>query len=163
MRTSRTADTMKKRTRSTWAVLDRFHTSTSWITPTPTAATKATVRLTMAPTMAAVSASSSSSGLSTWVRDDVWPGAARTAVKADRSPASIHATLEVRRTQMPDNLAESLFSVVARMARPHGDHRTNATRASATSGATTSASTCPGVKRYVPTRKLRSNGTGNGR
>ena len=85
MRTSKTADTMRKRIRSTWAVLERFHTSTSWITPTPTAATKATVRLTMAPTMAAVSASSSSSGLSTWVSDDVWPGAARMAVKADRS------------------------------------------------------------------------------
>ena len=38
------------------------------MTPTPMAATKATVRLTMAPTMAAVRASSSSSGLSTSVR-----------------------------------------------------------------------------------------------
>ena len=71
MRTSRTRITRANRTRSTWAVLDRFHTRISWITPTPMAATKATVRLTMAPTMAAVRASNSSSGLSTSVSDDV--------------------------------------------------------------------------------------------
>ncbi len=71
MRTNRTSETRRKSTRSTWAVLDRFHTSTSWITPTPTAATNATVRFTMAPTMAAVRASSRSSGLSTWVSEEV--------------------------------------------------------------------------------------------
>ena len=128
-------------------MLARFHTRISWTTPTPMAATKAVVRFTIAPTMAAVRARSSSSGLSTSVSDEVWPGEASMAVKADRSPASIHATFEVRRTQTPERRAESLFSVVARMARPQGDHRTKATRARATRGATIRASTSPGVNR----------------
>ena len=147
IRTSSTTSTRAKSTRSTWAVLDRFQTRISWITPTPMAATKATVRLTMAPTMAAVRASSSSSGLSTSVSDDVWPGAARMAVKAESTPASVQATVEVRRTHTPDSRAESAFSAMARMARPHGDHLTKAARAMATIGATIRVSTWPGVNR----------------
>ena len=99
------------------------------MTPTPMAATNAAVRLTMAPTMAAVRASSRSSGLSTSVSEEVWPGAARMAVKADSTPASVQAMVEVRRTQTPDSRAESAFSAMARMARPHGDHLTKAARA----------------------------------
>ena len=129
MRTSRTTMTMTKRIRSTWLVLLRFHTRISWMTPTPMAATKATVRLTMAPTMAAVRASRRSSGLSTSVSCEVWPGAARMAVKADRTPASVQAMVEVRRTHTPDSRAESAFSAMARMARPHGDHLMKAARA----------------------------------
>ena len=144
IRTSSTTMTMAKSTRSTWVVLVRFHTRISWITPTPMAATKAAVRLTMAPTMAAVRASRSSSGLSTWVSDEVWPGAARMAVKADSTPATVQAMVEVRRTQTPDSRAESAFSAMARMARPHGDHLTNAARPMATTGAATRVMTWPG-------------------
>ena len=147
MRTSSTSSTMANSTRSTWAVLDRFHTRISWITPTPMAAMNATVRLTMAPTMAAVSANSSSSGLSTSVSDDVWPGAARMAAKADSTPARVQVTVEVRRTHTPDRRAESAFSAMARMASPQGDHLTKPARAMATMGATTRVTTCPGVNR----------------
>ncbi len=147
MRINSTTSTRAKSSRSTWAVLDRFHTRISWMTPTPMAATKATVRLTMAPTMAAVSANNSSSGLSTSVSDEVCPGAARMAAKADSTPASVQVTVEVRRTQTPDSRAESAFSAMARMARPHGDHLTKAARPSATRGATTRVTTWPGVNR----------------
>ena len=112
--------------------------------PTAMAAMKATVRLTMAPTMAAARARSSSSGLSTSVSEEVWPGAARMAVKADSTPATIQATVEVRRTHTPDSRAESAFSAMARMASPQGDHLTKAARAMATTGAVTSVITCPG-------------------
>ncbi len=101
----------------------------------------------MAPTSAAVRASSNSSGLSTSVRVEVCPGEARMAVKADRTPASVQATVEVRRTQTPDSRAESAFSAMARMASPQGDHLTNAARAIATRGATTRVTTWPEVNR----------------
>ncbi len=139
--------TSRNRIRSTWLVLLRFQTRISWITPRTMAATKAAVRLTMAPTMAAVRPSKRSSGLSTWVSWVVWPGAARMAVKADRTPARVHATVEVRRTHTPDRRAESAFSAMARMARPHGDHLMKAASPMATSGAAISVSTCPGVNR----------------
>ncbi len=128
-------------------MLCRFQTRISWITPTPMAETNATVRFTMAPTMAAVSARSSSSGLRTSVSEDVWPGAARIAVKADSTPATVQATVEVRRTQMPDRRAESAFSAMARMASPQGDHLTKTARPMATMGATISVITSPGVNR----------------
>ena len=147
IRTSSTTMTMTKRTRSTWAVLDRFHTRISWITPTPMAATKAAVRLTMAPTNAAVRANRSSSGLSTSVNDEVCPGAARMAVKADSTPATVQAMVEVRRTHTPDSRAESAFSAMARMARPHGDHLTSTASPMATIGAATRVITWPGVNR----------------
>ena len=83
-------------------------------------------------------------------------------MKADSRPARIQATVEVRRTHTPDSRAESAFSAVARMARPQGDHWTNAARAMATSGATTSVSTWPGVKRIGAEWKETSIGTGNG-
>ena len=139
--------TMPKRTRSTWAVLARFHTRTSCTTPTPIAATNATARLVIAPIMAAVRASSSSSGLSTSVSEEVWPGAVRTAVKADSTPAIVQATVEVRRTQTPERRAESPFSAMARMASPQVERLTNKASPIATIGATTRVITCPGVKR----------------
>ncbi len=55
--------------------------------------------------------------------------------------------VEVRRTHTPDSRAESAFSAVARMARPHGERRMNSARAIATIGATIRVSTWPGVKR----------------
>ena len=138
---------MAKRIRSTWVVLLRFQARISWITPMPMAATKAAVRLTMAPTMAAVRASRRSSGLSTSVNWVVWPGAARMAVKADRTPARVQAMVEVRRTHTPDSRAESAFSAMARMARPQGDHLMKAARPMATTGAAIRVRTWPGVNR----------------
>ena len=139
--------TMTKSTRSTWAVLERFHTRISWITPSAMAATNAAVRLTIAPTNAAVRASRSSSGLSTSVNDEVCPGAARMAVKADSTPATVHAVVDVRRTHTPDRRAESAFSAMARMASPHGDHFTSTASPMATMGAATRIISCPGVNR----------------
>ena len=147
IRTSSTTMTKAKRMRSTWEVLFRFHTRISWMTPMPMAATKATVRLTMAPTMPAVRAKRSSSGLSTSVSDEVCPGEARMAVKAESTPATVQATVEVRRTQTPERRAESAFSAMARMASPQRDHFTKTARAMATSGATMRVSTWPGVNR----------------
>ncbi len=154
--------TTPKSTRSTWVVSARFHTRISWTTPSTIADTKARVRLVMAPTMAAVRPRRRSSGLSTSVSDEVWPGDARTAVKAESTPAMVHATVEVRRVQTPDRRAESRFSAMARMARPHVDQRTSAARPMATRGATTRVITSPGVKTYEPMRKETSKGTGNG-
>ena len=112
------------------------------------AATKATVRLTIAPTMAAVRASSSSSGLSTSVSDGgLTRATARMAVKAESTPATVQATVEVRRTHTPDSRAESAFSAMARMASPQRDHLTNTARATATIGATIRVITWPGVNR----------------
>src|ERR1700683_1213436 len=62
----------------------------------------------------------------------------------DNAPASVHATVEVRRTQTPESLAESAFSAIARIASPHGDQRTNAAIPMATIGAATSDTTSPG-------------------
>ena len=53
----------------------------------------------------------------------------RMAVNADSTPASVQATVEVRRTQTPDRRAESAFSDMARMARPHGEYLMNAASA----------------------------------
>ena len=55
--------------------------------------------------------------------------------------------MEVRRTHTPDSRAESAFSAMARMARPHGDHLMKAASPMATRGAATSVSTWPGVNR----------------
>ena len=110
----------------------------------------------MAPMSAAVSARSNRSGLSTWVRALVWPGDARMAVIAESTPAMVHATVEVRRTQTPDSRADSVFSAMARMASPHGENRMNAARARVTIGATMRVSTSarleqvrPDVQRHV--------------
>ena len=94
-----------------------FHCSRSCTTPTPMPATKATGRLTMPPISAASSASSSSPGLRTSVSVLVWLGEARMAVTADSAPASVHATVEVRRTHTPDSRADSAFSADG----PHGE------------------------------------------
>src|ERR1700679_2214784 len=125
-------------------------------------ATKATVRFTMAPTSAAVSAKSSRSGLTAWVRALVWPGASRMALKAESAPATTQVRVEVRRTQTPESRAESAFSDMARMDRPHGVQRTATTRARTTTGATINVSTSAGVIRTEPTVKDQSKGTGTG-
>ena len=106
----------------------------------------------MAPTRAAVRANRRRSGLSGWVKTLVWPGEARMAVKAESTPARVQARVEVRRTHTPESRAESAFSDMARMARPHGENRMKAARARATTGATMSVSTSPGVKTY-PSRR----------
>ena len=140
-----------------------FHCRTSWMTPTPIPATKATGRLTMAPMSAATSASKRRSGLSTCVSALVWLGEARMAVTADKPPAMVHATVDVRRTQTPESRADSEFSAEARMARPHGENRMNNARPSATIGATMSVRTSPGVMISVPMWMVQLTGTGNAR
>ena len=65
-------------------------------------ATKATGRLTIPPIKAASRARRKSPGERTWVRVLVWLGEARMAVKAESAPAKVQATVEVRRTQTPD-------------------------------------------------------------
>ena len=108
---------------------------------------KVTGRLAIAPTRRAVSASRRRSGERTWVSASVWPGEVRIAAIPDSTPARVHATVEVRRTQTPESLAESAFSAIARIASPHGDHRTKAATPIATSGAATSATISPGGNR----------------
>ena len=66
-------------------------------------------------------------------------------MNAESTPARVHATVDVRRTQTPESRAESAFSDMARMARPHGENLTNAAMDRATIGATMSVSTWPGV------------------
>ena len=122
----------------------------------------ATVRLTMAPMSAAVSAYRSRSGESACVRALVWLGALRMAVKADSAPATVHVSVDVRRIQTPERRAESAFSDMARMARPHEVNRTASTRTSVTMGATMRVSTSVGVMMNGPSENGRSNGTGTG-
>ena len=116
----------------------------------------------MPPRSAASSASRRRSGLSTWVSALVWLGEASTAVTADRAPARVHATVDVRRTHTPDNRADSEFSAMARMASPHDENRMKAARAITTTGATIRVRTSPGEKRNVPTWKVQLMGTGKG-
>src|ERR1700721_280359 len=85
------------------------------------------------------------------------------AVKADRTPATVQATVEVRRTHTPDSRADSAFSAMARMARPHDEKRMKAARAMTTTGATIRLMTSPEEKRKVPTWKVQSMGTGKAR
>ena len=125
-------------------------------------ATNATVRLTMAPTSAAVRAKRSRSGLTACTSALVWPGASRMALKAESAPATIQVKVDVRRTHTPERRAESAFSDMARMDRPHGVQRTATTSAITTSGATIRVSTSDGVIRTVPTVNDRSKGTGTG-
>ena len=162
-RTSMTTRSTPKRISSTVAGFVIFQFKTSTTTPSPIPATNAAVRLTMAPINPAMSARTSRSGLSTCVRTLVWPGAFKTAANADSAPAKVQATVEVRRTHTPDRRAESAFSDMARMARPHGENLMNAATDSATIGATMSVSTSPGVNVKLLTVKLRWIGTGNGR
>ncbi len=143
-----------KRTSSTVADpvegLVMFHWRRSWTTPRPIPAAKATGRLTMPPSSAASRARSKRPGERTWVKVLVWLGEARMAVKAERAPARVQATVEVRRTQTPDSRADSVFSAEARMARPQWENRMNAARPRATTGATTRVTTSPGGKRNEP-------------
>ena len=73
----------------------------------------------MAPTSAAVSANSNRSGLRTSVSALVCPGALRMAVKAESAPATVQVRVDVRRIHTPESRAESAFSDMARMLRPH--------------------------------------------
>src|SRR5580658_5464619 len=123
---------------------------------------KATVRLIMAPTRAAVRANSNRSGLNSWVRALVWPGAFKMTSNAERAPATIQVSVDVRRIHTPDSRAESAFSDMARMERPHGVVRTATARAMATIGATINVSTSPGVKMTEPRENEMSKGTGTG-
>ena len=68
----------------------------------------------------------------------------------------------MRRIHTPDSRAESAFSDMARMERPHGVRRTASTRARVTIGATISVSTSVGVMMNGPRWNERSNGTGTG-
>ena len=116
----------------------------------------------MAPTSAAVSAKRRRSGLRTCVRALVWPGALRMAVKAESAPATTQVKVDVRRTHTPERRAESAFSDMARMDRPHGVQRTATTRARTTSGATMRVSTSAGVQMTDPRVNEMSKGTGTG-
>ena len=93
----------------------------------------------------------------------VWLGEASTAVTADRAPANVQATVEVRRTQIPDSRADSAFSAMARMASPHDEKRMKAARARTTTGATIRVRTSPGENRKVPTWNVQLMGTGKAR
>ena len=133
------------------------------MTPTPMPATKATVRFTIAPTMAAVSASSSSSGLSTSVRDAVWPGASRMAVKADEHPGQRPGQRSRCAGSRPPRGGPSRRSRTSpAWPGPRCDHRTNAASAMATMGATIRVSTCAGGEEVGADGKEMSKGTGNG-
>src|ERR1039458_9553388 len=132
--------------------------------PTATQAMKVMGRLVIAPTSAPVSASRSRSGERTWVRASDWPPPeARIAANPDSTPASVHATVEVRLTQTPESLAESAFSAMARIASPHGDHLTNAATPIAMRGAATSATISPGGNLIPSSTKDVLIGTGKGR
>src|SRR5271170_5226651 len=84
------------------------------------------------------------------------------AVKADSAPATVHVRVDVRRIQTPESRAESAFSDMARMDRPHEVNRTASTRTSVTMGATMRVSTSVGVMMNGPRENCRSNGTGTG-
>ena len=90
------------------------------------------------------------------------PGEVSTAAKAESTPATVQATVDVRRVHTPDRRAESRFSAMARMARPQVDHLTRAAKPMATRGATTRVITSPGLNTKVPTWNDTSKGTGNG-
>ncbi len=112
----------------------------------PIPAAKATGRFTMAPTSAANKARRSSSGLSTCVSAVVWPGDASMAVIAESTPAIVQAMVEVRPAHTPAVRADSAFSDIARIHRPHDEYRTISANPTATSGATTSVGKAPGEK-----------------
>ena len=139
-----------------------FHCNRSSTTPTPMPAMKATGRLTIPPISAARRARRSRSGLRTSVNALVWPGEASTAVTADKAPARVQATVDVRRTHTPDSRADSAFSAVARMASPHDESLMKAARAITTMGATISVRTSPDEKRKVPMWNVQWMGTGKG-
>src|ERR1700691_5058411 len=130
------------------------------MTPTATPEMKDTVRLTMAPTSAASRAKRRRSGLSGWVSTLVCPGEARMAVKAESTAASVQAMVDARRTHTPDRRAESAFSDMARMAKPHGEYRMKRAKAMATMGATMRVRTAPGEKTNPSMVKDRWIGTG---
>ncbi len=140
-----------------------FHCNRSSTTPTPMPAMKATGRLTIPPISAARRARRSRSGLRTSVNALVWPGEASTAVTADKAPARVQATVDVRRTHTPDSRADSAFSAVARMASPHDDNLMKAARAITTMGATINVRTSPDEKRKVPMWNVQWMGTGKAR
>ena len=83
-------------------------------------------------------------------------------MKAESAPATVQVSVEVRRIHTPESRAESAFSDMARMERPHGVSRTASTSAAVTSGATISVSTSVGVMTKPPSENERSKGTGTG-
>src|SRR5271163_2463054 len=84
------------------------------------------------------------------------------AVKAESAPATVQVIVEVRRIHTPERRAESAFSDMARMARPHEVKRTASTNATVTIGATMSVSTSVDVMMKGPRENERSKGTGTG-
>ena len=99
------------------AVLWKFHTRISWMTPTPMAATKATVRLTMAPTMAAVRARSRSSGLSTSVSERGLAGRGQDGGEGREHAGEVQATVDV----LPDPDTRQAGRVGVLGHGPHGE------------------------------------------
>ena len=83
-------------------------------------------------------------------------------MKAESAPATVQVRVEVRRIHTPESRAESAFSDMARIDRPHDVKRTARTRAMVTSGATMSVSTSVGVMMTGPSVIDRSKGTGTG-
>ena len=73
----------------------------------------------MAPMSAAVSAAQQEVGAEHLRQRAGLAGEARMAVMAESAPAMVHATVDVRRTQTPERRADSVFSAIARIARPH--------------------------------------------
>ena len=74
----------------------------------------------------------------------------------------VQVSVDVRRIQTPESRAESAFSDMARIDRPHEVKRTAKTSATVTSGATMSVRTSVGVMMNGPSENDRSNGTGTG-
>ena len=79
-------------------------------------------------------------------------------MKADSAPATVQVSVEVRRIHTPERRAESAFSDMARMDRPHEVKRTASTRTTVTMGATMSVSTSVGVMMNGPERERQVEG-----
>ena len=97
--------------------------------PTPMPATKATGRLTIAADEGGQEGQQEQVGAEDLGEGTGLAGRGQHGGDGRQGAGQVQATVEVRRTQIPDKRADSAFSAMARMARPHDEKRMKAARA----------------------------------
>ena len=117
-----------------------FHRTIWSKTPRATPAAKAFGSDAMPDTTAAASAGSSSAGPAAASIGRPCPGARSTTVRAANPPTMAHTIVESRRTGIPSSSARSVFSAMARTARPSSVRSRNQLRAASTTGTTATMS-----------------------
>ena len=135
----------KNITASTTIVLPETKNTDCSTTPSATAATNVTGKLSIRPMTAAARARSNRLGPSTEPMATPWMGSRRSTPSPDIPAAITHTRVPSRFTGTPSSDARSADSACARTAMPMSVYRKNATRPSVTIGTTMRISRWPAL------------------